>query len=347
MKVCLLGDTHFGVRNDSKIFHAHMEKFYSEVFFPTLRERNIKTIYQLGDLFDRRKYVNFYTLEQCRKYFFDQLLKDDIKMVTLLGNHDIFWREKLTVNSPSLLLENYRTHIEIIDKPIRRHYYDIIPWICKDNEKAISDFIENSKSEYCFGHFEFKGFEMMRGIESHDGMDRSLVSRYKKVFSGHFHTRSDKDNVMYLGTPYELFWSDYNDPKGFYILDDDTHEIEFIQNKDPMFVKFYYDDSKDLDIDVSVVKDKYVKLVVLNKKDFSLFDKVVDGLYNNNPAELKIIEDMSEFEADVDDENLNIEDTLSLLSDYVDAVETNADKDKLKSILKELYVEAHDYAEEK
>jgi hypothetical protein len=178
-------------------------------------------------------------------------------------------------------------------------------------------------------------------------MDRSVLAKYKKVYSGHFHTRSDKDNVMYLGTPYELFWNDYNDPKGFYILDTDTHEVEFIQNKDPMFIKFYYDDSKDVNIDASTVKDKYVKLVVLNKKDFSLFDNVVDSLYNNNPAELKIIEDMSDFEAEVSDDNLNIEDTMSLLSDYVDAVETDADKGKLKSILKELYVEAHDYAEEK
>lgn len=347
MKICLLGDAHFGVRNDSKIFHAYMKRFYSEVFFPTLRERNIKTIYQFGDLFDRRKYINFYTLEACRQYFFDKLVEDDIKMVTLLGNHDIFWREKVDVNSPSLLLEKYHTHIEVVTKPIRRHYYDIIPWVCKDNEKEILDFINKSDREYCFGHFELKGFEMMRGIESHDGLDRAFLAKYRKVFSGHFHTRSDKDNIMYLGTPYELFWNDHNDPKGFYIFDDNTHEIEFIQNKDPMFIKFYYDDTKEVNIDVTEVKDKYVKLVVLNKKDFSLFDKVVDGLYNNNPAELKIIEDMSEFEAEVSDDNLNIEDTLSLLSDYVDAVDTDADKDKLKTILKELYVEAHDYVEEK
>ena len=346
MKICLLGDTHFGVRNDSKIFHAHMKKFYSEVFFPTLRERRINTIFQFGDLFDRRKYVNFYTLEQCRKYFFDELERNHLQMFMLLGNHDIFWREKLDVNSPSLLLERY-TDIRVIDKPKSMGLIDIVPWICKDNEKEVLDFIAQSTNPYCFGHFELKGFEMMRGIESHDGMDRSVLAKYKKVYSGHFHTRSDKDNVMYLGTPYELFWNDYNDPKGFYILDTETHEIEFIQNKDPMFIKFYYDDTKDVNIDASTVKDKYVKLVVLNKKDFSLFDKVVDSLYNNNPAELKIIEDMSEFEAEVHDDNLNIEDTLSLLSDYVDAVDTDADKDKLKSILKELYIEAHDYAEEK
>ena len=99
MKICLLGDTHFGVRNDSKIFHSYIENFYTKVFFPTLRERNIKMIFQFGDLFDRRKYINFYTLEQSKRYFFDVLKQEDFYMYTLLGNHDIFWREKLTVNS--------------------------------------------------------------------------------------------------------------------------------------------------------------------------------------------------------------------------------------------------------
>jgi LPS O-antigen subunit length determinant protein (WzzB/FepE family) len=116
-----------------------------------------------------------------------------------------------------------------------------------------------------------------------------------------------------------------------------------------MFVKFYYDDSDSSQMtnDYSSAKDKYVKLIVTNKKDFALFDKVVDNLYNHNPAEVKIIEDLSAFEAEVNDESIDIEDTMSLLSDYVDAIDTDADKERLKTILKELYIEAHDYAEEK
>lgn len=346
MKVCLLGDTHFGIRNDSKIFHAYMRRFYTEQFFPTLLERGITKIFQFGDLFDRRKYVNFYTLDQCRDYFFEPMMNHEIEMVTLLGNHDIFWREKLDVNSPSLLLERY-DNIRVIQNPTNVMGIDIIPWICKDNEQSVFDFIKNSQSKVCFGHFELEGFEMMKGMESHGGMDRGILSKYEQVFSGHFHTKSNKDNIMYLGTPYELFWNDYKDPKGFFIFDTDTLEIEFIQNNDPMFIKYYYDDSNAINIDPKIIKDKYVKLVVVNKKDFSMFDKVVDTLYNHNPAELKIIEDLSDFDAGVQDESIDIEDTMSLLSDYVDAIDTDADKARLKNILKELYVEAHDYAEEK
>lgn len=346
MKVCLLGDTHFGIRNDSKVFHAYMRRFYTDQFFPTLLERGITKIFQFGDLFDRRKYVNFYTLDQCRDYFFDPMMNYEIEMVTLLGNHDIFWREKLDVNSPSLLLERY-DNVRVVQTPTNTMGIDIIPWICKENEQDIYKFISQSTSRVCFGHFELEGFEMMKGMESHGGMDRSILSKYEQVFSGHFHTKSNKDNIMYLGTPYELFWNDYKDPKGFFILDTDTLEIEFIQNNDPMFIKYYYDDSNAINIDPKIIKDKYVKLVVVNKKDFSTFDKVVDTLYNHNPAELKIIEDLSDFDAEVQDDSINIEDTMSLLSDYVDAIDTDADKARLKNILKELYVEAHDYAEEK
>ena len=349
MKICLLGDTHYGVRNDSKIFHRHMENFYLNVFFPELERRGIRTIFQFGDLFDRRKYINFFTLDQCRHYFFDVLKEKNIEMFTLVGNHDIFWREKLDINSPSLLLENYK-NIHVISEPTTfEGIVDVIPWICKDNEQQVKDFIQQSNNDYCFGHFELKGFEMMRGIENHHGEDRSLLTKYKQVFSGHFHTKSNQDNIMYLGTPYELFWNDYKDPKGFFIWDTITNEIEFVQNNDPMFVKFYYDDSdsSQMMIDYSSAKDKYVKLIVTNKKDFALFDKVVDNLYNHNPAEVKIIEDLSAFEAEVNDESIDIEDTMSLLSDYVDAIDTDADKERLKTILKELYIEAHDYAEEK
>lgn len=344
MKIVLLGDTHFGVRNDSKIFHAYMEKFYKEQFFPYIDEHGIKTVVQFGDLFDRRKYINFLSLTESRKYFFDPLQERGVSLITFLGNHDIFWRESLAINSPELLLKEY-SNIQIITKPTNVLGIDMIPWICKENEKEVMQFIERTMAGYCFGHFELKGFEMMRGMENHDGMDPNILSRYRRVISGHFHTKSNKDNIMYLGTPYELFWNDYKDPKGFFVYDLYDHVPQFIQNNDPMFIKFYYDDTEEVNIDASRIKDKYVKLVVNNKRDFKLFDKTLEMLYNHNPAELKIIEDMSEFETQVDDENINVDDTMTLLSDYVDVIETNADKERLKRVLRELFVEAHDYEE--
>jgi hypothetical protein len=94
-------------------------------------------------------------------------------------------------------------------------------------------------------------------------------------------------------------------------------------------------------IDVSMFADKLVKLVIINKNDFYKYDRFMDRLYKQNILELKIIEDFSEFEADaLTDEDINLEDTVSLLNGFVDGVETDADKPRIKNLLKELYIEA-------
>ncbi len=347
MKICLLGDTHFGVRNDSKSFHRYFEKFY-DIFFDYIEKNNIKYIIQLGDLFDRRKYINFLTLSESKKYFFDRIENKGIKLITLLGNHDIFWKESLSVNSPELLLQSYK-HIDIIQNPTTKSFggvsIDIIPWLCKENEQEVFEFVKNSEAKICIGHFELSGFEMMKGVPNHDGIDCKFLSNYDYVYSGHFHTASSKGNIRYLGTPYELTWADYNDPKGFYILDLNTKEIEFIKNSLVMFDKIYYDDTKDDKIDTSKYEEKFVKVIVVNKTNFKKFDTLIDNLYKNNPNEIKVIEDLSEFESSTIDESINLEDTMTLLSEYVDGLETDADKTRLKTILRELYVEAHDYEE--
>ena len=348
MKICLLGDTHFGVRNDSKAFHAYYENFYSEVFFPYLKENNIKVILQLGDLFDRRKYINFLSLSEARRYFFDPLKEQGISLYTLVGNHDIFWKESLSVNSPDLLLKDY-DNICIINKPMNLNLdgyaIDMIPWVCKENEDEISDFIVQSTTPYCAGHFELSGFKMMQGIDSHDGMDPIFLSKYDQVFSGHYHTASNGGNIHYLGTPYELFWNDCDDSKYFYVLDTVTKEVESIRNTNTIFTKFYYnDETTDPDqIDLEQFTNQHVKLVVVKKKDFIKFDQFIEKIYKQNILELKIIEDFSEFESEAIDESIDLEDTMSVLSNYVDSIETDTDKDRLKTLLKTLYVEAQEY----
>lgn len=348
MKICLLGDTHFGVRNDSKAFHSYYETFYRDVFFPYLDQHKIDTVIQLGDLFDRRKYINFLSLTEARRYFFDELAKRKIELIALVGNHDIFWKESLSINSPDLLLKDY-TNIRLINKPECLGYdgykFDLIPWICKENESKIAEFIKRSDSSLCFGHFELSGFQMMRGIDSHDGMDRSMLNNYKHVYSGHYHTYSTKDNITYLGTPYELFWNDESDPKGFFILETKDMSVEFIRNPKTMFVKYYYNDEKDdpRTVDVKMFASKYTKIVVVKKKDFVMFDKFMERVYAVDPIEVKIIEDFSEFEAEALDESIDLEDTMTVLSEYVESVETDADKDRLKTLLQTLYVEAQHY----
>jgi len=348
-KICILGDTHFGVRSDSRAFSDFFKKFYNEIFFPYLIKNNIKVIYQLGDLFDRRKYINFLTLTECKNYFFDTAQKNNIEVHTLVGNHDLFWRETVEVNSPSLLLSNYK-NITIHTKPttviIDNTSIDIIPWICKDNESEIYDFMTESKSQICFGHFEIAGFQMYKGHENDEGISAGVFSKYDSVFSGHFHHRSTSGNITYVGTPAEHTWADFEDPRGFHIFDTSERSLDFIQNPFTIFSKIYYDDTKEIGYNTEDFENKHLKLIVVNKTDYYAFDKFVEKIYKANPLELKIIEDLSEFEADaMGDQEVDLEDTVTLLSQYVDSLDTEADKSRIKTLMKTLYVEAQNYEE--
>ena len=346
MKIAILGDTHFGVRGDSLKFHDYYKKFYDTVFFPYVKENNIKEVFQLGDLFDRRKYINFNTLALSKQYFFDQIAALDLNFYTLLGNHDIFWKESLEVSSTGLVLGEYDKYITLIDKPEVIKFedgttIDMIPWICKENQEEVFEYIDNSKSDLCFGHFEIAGFPMYKGMVGHHGLSHEMFAKYERVLSGHYHTRSKQENIEYIGTPYEMTWQDYNDPRGFSVFDTETRELEFIRNPYTIHEKITYDDkNQDPDASVIDIQDKYVKVAVVNKSDLYKFDQFINELYTKDAHEIKIIEDFSEFNNGEISTEINIEDTMSILSNYVDSVDTEENKEEIKSVLKELYLEA-------
>lgn len=349
MKLCILGDTHFGARGDSLDFHRYFEKFYNEVLFPYLKANDIEVIFQLGDLFDRRKYINFNSLHLCRQYFFDRCEILGIKVHTLLGNHDIAYKNTLEVNSTGLLLNEYN-NVEYYDSFETINFdglnIDIVPWLCDENEVKIFEQMKESKSQICFGHFDIAGFQMEKGILSDTGVDKKVFSRYDIVLSGHFHHKSTDGQITYTGTPYEMTWSDYNDPKGFHIFDTDTRELEFVENPFHMFNKVMYDDKihdfeywKTYDFDS--LKDSYVKVVVLNKQNPYLFDTVIDTLYKKGIADISIVEDFSDIVFDQDQELIDqAEDTMTILNKYIDNLSLNVENEKLKSLMRELYVEA-------
>lgn len=344
-KVALITDTHFGARSDSVPFDNFFRKFYMEKFWPEIDEQGITTIFHLGDCFDRRKYINFNTLKSCREYFFDQAEQRGIKVIMIVGNHDTFFKNTNDVNSPHLLLKDYG-NVEAYSTP--KEYDDILlmPWICTDNYEACMQAVKYTECKVMFGHLEIAGFQMYKGHENDEGFDRKLFSKFDLVCSGHFHHRSSSDNIVYLGNPYELTWADYDDPRGFHVYDTETKELDFIKNPFNLFTKIYYDDSKEWSYHEDDFREKHVKLIVVNKTDFYKFDQTIEKIYKANPLELKIIEDMSEFEAEaLGDDDIDLEDTLTLLSQYVDSLDTDINKDKVKTLMKTLYIEAQNFEE--
>ena len=351
MKVALVTDTHFGARSDSLAFDAYFAKFYDEIFFPYLVEHDIKTICHLGDIFDRRKYINFNTLKSCKRYFFQKAQDLDIEIHMIPGNHDTYFKNTNDVNSPDLLLGEYN-NITLYQEPVEimldREKVLYLPWICGENYDRTMAKISETDAKTCFGHFEFAGYDMLPGMPNQHGMDSNAFSSFDLVVSGHFHHRHSRGNITYMGNPYEITWSDYNDPRGFAIFETIDGSLEYFNNPFRIFHKIYYNDSdfegcNDIsNFDFNSVIGASVKLIVTKKTDFTRFDHFVDKLYTCNLIDLKIIEDFSEFEDEALGEDIDLEDTMTLLKEYVDVVETDLDKQRIKNLLQSLYVEAQD-----
>jgi len=333
------------------VFLDYYEKFYTETFFPKIVEENIKTLLILGDTFDRRKYINFNTLQRAKKMFFDKLCELEITAYMLAGNHDTYYKNTNEVNSVDLLLREYN-NITVIDEPMTIHLnYEndvddilMIPWICADNYNKCLEEINNSKASLCAGHFEIAGFAMYRGHPNEEGLDRGNFRKFDWTFSGHYHHKSSHDDIHYLGNPMELTWQDFNDPRGFHLFDLDSRTLEFIRNPNVMFHRLVYDDSTDETVTVIVdqLKDRYVKVVVVNKTNPYVFDRFMDSIYACEPADVSIVEDFTDLMEGVDDDMVDqAEDTITILNKYVDGIgETNIDNNRLKNILRELYIEA-------
>ena len=356
MKIAIINDTHCGIKNGSDVYLDNAEAFYSKVFFPYLEEHNIDTILHLGDYYDHRRFVNFKALERNRHMFLDVIREKGIHMSIIPGNHDVYYKNTNSLCSLKELLGHYTDCVSIYMDPVDLHISSsnfadahideknitvgLVPWICDDNEKKCIDFIQNTKSQVLFGHFELAGFKFMANanIKSH-GMGIDIFNRFDAVYSGHYHTKSSQSNVTYLGTQVELTWSDAHDPKYFHVFDPETREMEAIRNPHILFKKLYYSDDEQSDF--SDITGKYVKVIVSDKNDHYAFDKYIDKVQALNPLDLKIVENFGDLSAEtIEDEQINLEDTRTLLNTYVDALESHLDKSKLKGLLGELHTEA-------
>ena len=342
MKVAILGDTHFGASNASTIVHDNMRKFYTD-FFAYIDSNDIKTVLQLGDLFDVRKHINTWSLNFFREVFLKPCIERGLRVIVLLGNHDIFYRESLQISSVEEVLTPYSEWFDIIREPtdiiIGDHSFLVVPWVCRENSDQVAKAIEKSKSKFCAGHFEFNGFELFRGQLAKTHYTHDGYKKFDKVFSGHYHHMSSKDNVLYTGTPYELTWQDCNTTKGFFVLDSDGN-IELVENPHSLYASFQL--SKVDLFTEDMVREKHVRITVDTALEPKQRDALLDNIYSMKPHSVKLIE--TKLDAP-ETSNVTYAPTTTvtdLITDYVDNITVNQsiDKSTLNSILMNLYVEA-------
>lgn len=347
MKLILLGDLHLGIKSNSEVMFEYYKKLY-QYMFDVMKERKIDTIIQLGDLFDSRRNISFKTLDFTMNELFEPLKRHKFTMYSIVGNHDIFYRESLEVASSDLLLRQYK-NVKIIKEPTTFTFgsktFDLIPWICKENEKDVLSFIEKSTSNYCCGHFELNLWEMYRGAFSNSGIESDTLKNYKEVFSGHYHIASSGKNINYLGTPYQLSFQDVSEKKGFYIFDTEEETLEFIENPNRIFFNLYYDDSsKSIPPIKEEYRGSYLRLFVKEKSEPFLYQTFLNKLFDLNPIDLKIVNKTEQVLSEGDSsgsesDDTEFKDTLMVMRNYVDGLQIE-NKVKLQNFLLSLYNEA-------
>tara|TARA_B100001996_G_scaffold380823_1_gene369016 strand:- start:1017 stop:2060 length:1044 start_codon:yes stop_codon:yes gene_type:complete len=343
MKIAIITDTHFGGRRGSKVFHDFFQKFYDDIFFPELEKREIKYCIHMGDAFDNRKNIDFLSLDWAKEHVYNKFQNLGVKVWQLVGNHDVYYKNTNKINSIDGLLSSYDNIIPI-SKPGE---YDIngfkafmLPWICEDNFKETECAIASTDCKIAFGHLELKGFQLYPGCVQERGIDKGIIEKFDTVFSGHYHTRSNDGRTFYLGNPYEMYWNDCGDKRGFNILDTDTGEIEFVENPYSIFEKLYYEDTPAATFKAHLYKDKIVKLFVKSRSSQLEYDKFLDKLLKAGIIDLKVVENTEINDLAVDLDGEKVEDTLTLLNKYIEESDFELKKDRVKKLLREVYLEA-------
>ena len=342
MKVAIITDQHFGFKKGSKLYLDYFQKFYDEVFFPTIEKLGITTVLDLGDTFDNRKGCDLYSLDWAKRNYFSRLASNKVSVISIVGNHTAYYKNTNDINTIDLLLREY-DNIRILSEceQITVGNLDIlfIPWINQENSARTYKMIKESKAKVAMGHLELNGFVATHGHTMEHGADFECYDKFKQVFSGHYHTRSNNGRIYYLGNPYEMFWNDVNDKRGFHIYDTETLKLKTVDNPNQLYKIINYNDTPRQLFKFSEYSGKIVKVIVRQKTSEKEYDMFMDALFNANPVDVKVIERTDDiiFGGDIVNQT---EDTMTLLDNYVDDLETDLNKSRIKGLIKEIYQEA-------
>lgn len=298
MAIAKIGDLHIGSRNGSRYVRDFIKNYLINYFIPELVASDIHEVWQFGDTFDVRKFMYGRDKDWLKDELTPALKEAGIKWNGIVGNHDITLEESNRINWPSYLNEldpdvycYYSEPTEVMIEGVKTL---LLPWINKENYDASIAAIHATDAKYCFAHLELAGFKMYQSSTcDHGQIDVALLSKFDRVDTGHFHTRSMEGNIQYIGTPYHLNWEDYKDGtnRGFYVDDMRGGEV-FIPNSEHQtlfrYVEYDYtklssdDEGNWIDpewLNTGLgIEGQIVKVIVQNRDNAKHYEKFCDAM---------------------------------------------------------------------
>jgi DNA repair exonuclease SbcCD nuclease subunit len=367
MKIPLIGDLHIGARGSDPHVREFIKDYLSN-FFEYLAEHDLNTYIQAGDICDVRKAINAHDMDFIMNDFVDFHLEYGISGHILTGNHDIALRDSNKISWTKVIermsMDFIKSYQEPTDVEINGVKFCMIPWINKDNYERTIAHIASTDAKYAIAHLELAGFPMYRNSISEEGqIELSTLKKFKHVFSGHYHTISQSGNITYIGTPYHLTWQDYPDKRGFWILDTDTDEVEFVQNSDDktLFKLFIYD-WKNIENNNEMMlklkephclendfgfKNRIVQVIVMNRDNTRHYNDFCNALRASQTIDYmtidKTVQETTSSESEGSSESVDVSeetlhtDILEVLTTRIQKSEANIDKPKTITMMQEIH----------
>lgn len=329
-KIALVSDIHFGVKSNSETYLKIMKDFFCKTLSSVITTRKVTDVRILGDVFDCRNNINVRTLNTVIDIFdwYEEKLPD-IKFKILLGNHDIYFKNRIDVNSIRVLSRH--KNVEIIDsiteEVINGKSIITYPWLVDDSEIAAlfeSHCNGTKKWDLCLGHFEIAGFEMTKGNVDENGHQKGKFKNFGRVFTGHYHIRNTIGHISYLGCPFEINWNDYGDDKGIHIYDLEQNKTEFIKNEDsPKHIRVKV--SEIIDGDAAFMKKldgNSIKVIIDKKYDDTDMMKAQSKIESLQLIKLDTENNHVDEDIEADDVDItNLGNAMIFLQDFISSIE--------------------------
>ena len=230
-----------------------------------------------------------------KRVVFDPLKERGITVDMMVGNHDAYYKNTNDISAVDLLLEEYDNvtpYSETATVDLDGRKPSMFLGSTKTTNKSPTKPLTRQMPQLhlvTLSYVVSRSTTMLLWITVLT--QRCLISLRK--YSQDTFTRSNNGKVYYLGNPYEMFWSDVGDQRGFTIFDTDTLEFTRVNNPYSLFYSIYYEDTDYQMFDARNSKDKLVKVVIRKKTDQVKFEKFIDKIYSAGVADLKVIENFA------------------------------------------------------